>query len=70
MGAVAAVAIFAVALVFRLSMLDRYQPVSPWVGGMTLGDAEMGRNLAEGRGWTANRQFFTVRHGARHPSIR
>lgn len=54
----ALVAVFGVALTFRLSMLALYRPTSPWVASLTLGDAEMGRNLIEGRGWTANGQLL------------
>lgn len=49
------VLILGVALAVRLTMIERYVPVSPWVAAQTLADAEMGRNLIEGRGWTANR---------------
>lgn len=50
--------VVAVALAFRFAMLDAYQPTSPWVAALTLADAEMGRNLVEGRGWMANAQLL------------
>jgi len=53
-----ALVIFGVALAFRLAMLGVYQPTSPWVAALTLADAEMGRNLVEGRGWMANAQLL------------
>ncbi|PYR29128.1 MAG: hypothetical protein DMF98_00985 [Acidobacteria bacterium] len=46
--------IFAVAVGFRLWLLHAYRPGAPWVAGLTLADAEMGRNLLAGRGWVAN----------------
>lgn len=46
--------VFAIALAFRLTTLELYGPGGPWVAALTLADAEMGRNLVEGRGWTAN----------------
>lgn len=47
-------AVFVIALAFRLTTLELYGPGGPWVAALTLADAEMGRNLVEGRGWTAN----------------
>lgn len=47
-------AIFAMALTFRLGLLYAYSPAAPWVGNLTLADAEMGRNILAGRGWVAN----------------
>lgn len=48
------VLILAVAWTFRAVMLVGYVPASPWVADMVLWDAEMGRNLKEGRGWVLN----------------
>jgi hypothetical protein len=47
------------ALAFRVGMLAAYwpQPANQIVMGMTLWDAEMGRNLLRGRGWVLNWQF-------------
>jgi alpha-tubulin suppressor-like RCC1 family protein len=53
----AILAITVVALAFRLSMLHSYQPLSPWVASLTLGDAEMGRNILAGRGWVTNAEL-------------
>lgn len=46
--------IFVIALGFRLWLLQSFHPGAPWVAGLTLTDAEMGRNLLAGRGWVAN----------------
>ena len=47
------------ALAFRVAMVAAYwpQPENQIVMGMTLWDAEMGRNLLEGRGWVLNWGF-------------
>ena len=55
---IAVAMIAAAALGLRLWMLQSYLPLSPWVGGLTLTDAEMGRNLLAGRGWVGNRQML------------
>ncbi len=66
----AALAIGAVALTVRLVMQQVYVPVSPWVAALTLMDAEMGRNLSEGRGWVANRQVIERATMAQRDSTR
>ena len=47
------------ALIFRVGMAETYwrQPANQIVMGMTLWDAEMGRNLLAGRGWVLNWGF-------------
>lgn len=53
-----ALLVFGSALAFRLAMLEHYPSAGPWVAGLTLADAEMGRNLVEGRGWSANARMI------------
>lgn len=50
-------AIVLLALVFRLAMISVYWPSHQIVTGMVLWDAEMARNLIQGRGWTLNWEF-------------
>jgi hypothetical protein len=47
-------AIVAIALTFRLVMAGVYWPSNQMVMGMALWDAEMARNLLQGRGWVLN----------------
>jgi hypothetical protein len=47
-------AIVALALAFRLVMAGVYWPSNQMVMGMALWDAEMARNLLQGRGWVLN----------------
>ena len=47
-------AIVALALTFRLVMAGAYWPSNQMVMGMALWDAEMARNLLQGRGWVLN----------------
>jgi hypothetical protein len=47
-------AIVALALAFRLVMAGVYWPSNQMVQGMALWDAEMARNLLQGRGWVLN----------------
>ena len=45
------------AFIFRLWMALTYAPTNQMAMGMTLGDAEMARNLLAGRGWVLNEDF-------------
>lgn len=58
-GRAALAAIVLLALAFRVGMAATYwsQPPNQIVMGMTLWDAEMGRNLLAGRGWVLNWGF-------------
>jgi hypothetical protein len=49
--------VVALALAFRLVMAGVYWPSHQMVMGMTLWDAEMARNLLQGRGWMLNGEF-------------
>ena len=51
------VAIVAIALMFRGVMIREYWPENQMASGMTLWDAEMARNLLNGRGWVLNWDF-------------
>jgi hypothetical protein len=51
------VAIVALALTFRGVMIQAYWPQHEMLSGMTLWDAEMARNLLQGRGWVLNWAF-------------
>ena len=50
-------AIVLLALVVRGVMIRSYWPANQMVSGMTLWDAEMARNLLQGRGWVLNWTF-------------
>lgn len=71
-GRVALAGIVLLALAFRVGMVKAYwsQPANQIVMGMTLWDAEMARNLLQGRGWVLNWGFVErvdrglTRHGA------
>jgi hypothetical protein len=54
---VALAAIVAAACAFRLVMIGAYWPTHQIVSGMPLWDAEMARNLLQGRGWMLNWEF-------------
>ena len=58
-GRLALLAIVLVALGFRIGMVTAYwsQPANQILMGMSLWDAEMGRNLLNGRGWVLNWGF-------------
>lgn len=49
--------VVALALTFRLVMAGVYWPSNQMVMGMALWDAEMARNLLQGRGWILNWEF-------------
>jgi len=51
-------AIVVVAVAFRLLIVTAYWPSNQLVMGMSLWDAEMARNLIEGRGWVLNWDFL------------
>jgi hypothetical protein len=51
------IAVVALAFVLRLWMAATYWPSHQMVMGMTLWDAEMARNLLQGRGWVLNWDF-------------
>ena len=67
----ALIALYAVAIGFRLWMLESFKPAAPWVGALTLADAEMGRNLLAGRGWVANIDMIDKANRAQegHPTM-
>lgn len=68
---VALAIVYAVAIGFRLWMLESFKPSAPWVGALTLADAEMGRNLLAGRGWVANIEMIDKANRAQegHPTM-
>ncbi len=55
---IALTVLFALAIGFRFWLLESFKPSAPWVGALTLTDAEMGRNLLAGRGWVANLEMI------------
>ncbi|MBI3491824.1 MAG: glycosyltransferase family 39 protein [Acidobacteria bacterium] len=50
-------AIVLVALAFRGAMIRIYWPENQFINGMSLWDADMARNLLQGRGWVLNWKF-------------
>jgi hypothetical protein len=58
-GRAALAAIVLLALMFRITMVATYwpRPANQIVMGMALWDAEMARNLLQGRGWVLNWEF-------------